>query len=151
MKENGLVKKYQKLLKEKERMGQVVKYLVIGLSAEATARNVFGKKMPLMPDKKDYVPIEMEAAITAIRLAMNTPEFMEIYGAVMRSSIMEYYPKAIKKLGEQIDSDQPWVANKASNDIATRYDKVTAKEDGNVITVRVEGMPEIGEPEADEQ
>jgi len=143
--------KYIRLLKQKYYLGELVKWSAApNTTFTEVVTLTLGKEIPKKPNM-DYVEDEREAAERAVKKMMNSPEYTALFGEVIRADLTKMFAKAIHKLGDQIDNPNPWVANKAANDVATRYDKATAKDDGNTITVKVEGMPEIGVPDADEQ
>ena len=57
--------------------------------------------------------------------------------------------KALSKLKQQIDSKEPWLANKASNDIMNFSKGKIFGNDENTVTVSIQGMPDIGSPDDD--
>ena len=60
--------------------------------------------------------------------------------------------KAIRKIRNQIDDDNGWLANKASNDIITAAKQLGVfGAEENAMEVRIVGMPDIGSPTDDEQ
>jgi len=97
------------------------------------------------PTEKD-----MKNAIQRIRRIQKLPQFIEYYKSILTEWTVHHTGKALNKLAQQIDSDLPWLANKAANDILQRSAPLFESEDANTITVRVEGMPELGSPDAGE-
>ena len=55
--------------------------------------------------------------------------------------------EALKKIKAQIRDDNGWLANKAANDSLAFAKPLIWGEDEKALTVRVEGMPEIGSPD----
>lgn len=147
------VEKYDHILKRKKMVADLVKIQFndqFNMSNERMAVGVLGLYIP-RKENMDFVEEELEAAAWAIKKAMNRKDFQDLYTEAVRADITRLYPKAIKRFEQQVDDvSQPWLANKAANDIVLRYDKVMAKEDGATVTVRFEGMPEIGEPYGEE-
>jgi len=78
------------------------------------------------------------------------PKFVEYYKSILTEWSVHNVGKALNKLSEQIDSKEPWLANKAANDVLARGMKLFDGEDANTMTVRIEGMPELGTPETEE-
>ena len=71
------------------------------------------------------------------------------YKAILLEGMMPAIALAAGKLVEQISDPQGWLSNKAANDVLTRFMPQLFHEDSNVVTVRVEGMPQLGVPEDD--
>lgn len=57
--------------------------------------------------------------------------------------------EALKKIRRQIRDDNGWLANKAANDSLTFAKPLIWGEDEKAISIKVEGMPELGTPDAD--
>lgn len=58
--------------------------------------------------------------------------------------------KAIRVLKMQMDKDNvPWLQNKAANDILTQSKQALFGDEEKTINVKIEGMPELGEPDQD--
>lgn len=108
---------------------------------------------PFYPE--DHPNLDREAALkkhnASCRGKLNRlrkdKKFLEYYQSLITEWSVHSVGRALTKLSSQIDSDQPWLANKAANDVLTRGIKLVGLDDENTITVRVEGMPELGEPE----
>lgn len=71
------------------------------------------------------------------------------YKALLLEGMMPAIAQAAQKLVEQIRDPQGWLANKAANDVLTRFMPQLFHEDSSTITVKVEGMPELGVPDND--
>ena len=71
------------------------------------------------------------------------------YKALLLEGMMPAIAQASQKLVQQISDPQGWLANKAANDVLTRFMPQLFHEESNTITVRVEGMPELGVPDND--
>ena len=101
--------------------------------------------LELWPNKNDSK--QVSASMQRLRRLRRDEKFQEYYRTLVTEWSVHHVGRALMKLTEQIDSDQPWLANKAANDVLTQSRQmITGMDDGTVI-VKVEGMPELGEPE----
>lgn len=90
-------------------------------------------------------PNKLRKAKEKIRKWWKDPKVIEMYKAILTEYLGDLTGAAVKKLGEQLDNKNGWLANKAANDILSRTN-VFADEDKKVV-VKVEGMPVIGVPD----
>lgn len=90
---------------------------------------------------------KVKKAKAQIRKWYRDPKINEAFRSLLQEKLMEFYGPAVAKIGEQIGSDKPWVANKAANDIIRECNTLMAREAGNEMVVKVEGMPVIGVPD----
>ena len=91
---------------------------------------------------------DMAKKVRKIRTLMENAKFQAYYKSMITEWTVHNVGRALSKLSEQIDHDQPWLANKAANDILQRIPKsMLTDEDENTVVIKVEGMPELGEPE----
>ncbi len=74
-------------------------------------------------------------------------KFQEYYRTLVTEWSMHHVGRALNKLSEQIDSKQPWLANKAANDVLIQSKQMMTGMDDGTVVVRVEGMPELGTPD----
>ena len=74
-------------------------------------------------------------------------KFQEYYRSLVTDWSVHHVGRALRKLSEQIDSNQPWLANKAANDVLLQSKALTAGIDDGTVVVKVEGMPELGTPD----
>ena len=99
----------------------------------------------LWPQKTDVNQIR--AAKQRLRNLRRDEKFQEYYRTLVQEWSVHHVGRALSRLSEQIDSNQPWLANKAANDVLTHSKQmITGMDDGTVV-VKVEGMPELGTPE----
>ena len=56
----------------------------------------------------------------------------------------------LRRVREQIDTDEPWLANKAANDAINFAKGRIFGENDRTVTVKFEGMPELGTPDKEE-
>lgn len=76
------------------------------------------------------------------------PAFLEYYRSIITEWSVHNVGRALMRLATQIDDNSPWLANKAANDILTQSKRMITGNEENTVTVKIEGMPELGEPEA---
>lgn len=78
------------------------------------------------------------------------PKFREYYNSMVTEYRVHGYGKAIHKLTDLIDDQNPWVAMQASNSVLSHTEKVVTGEDENTVTVKIEGAPVLGVPTTEE-
>lgn len=100
--------------------------------------------------KPDAPVGERQKAARYYHKLLENPKFQECFRTIVRQRTMPAYGKAASKLMEQIDDESGWLANKAANDILTRFGPMIMGEEDRQIVVKVEGMPEMGAPTSDE-
>lgn len=74
--------------------------------------------------------------------------FQEYYRTIITEWQVHNIGRALTRISQQIDDPNPWMANKAANDILTQSKRMMTGMDDNTVTVKIEGLPEIGEPDA---
>lgn len=80
------------------------------------------------------------------------PEFETVWKDEIRNILIASTGRAYRRLNAQIDADdQPWLANKAANDVLNHGKQMIFGADENTVTVHVAGMPEIGSPDQPEE
>ena len=86
------------------------------------------------------------------RLSMwrNNPEYNKIWLEELGLGGRRMLAKGIRKIREQIDCDQPWLANKAANDAVNFAKPLVLGENEKTVTVKIEGMPDLGTPDQQE-
>lgn len=90
---------------------------------------------------------KLASACEQVRRWRRRPEFAEVYRDVLREMTEPACGKAVKRITEQIDDDNPWIAQNAAREVLTRFLPIVMGEDDKTITIKVEGMPELGTPE----
>ena len=79
------------------------------------------------------------------------PQYDDLFEDEIRKILREAGSEAVKVLVSQMQlTDQPWLQNKAANDVMNHRKQAIYGEDEKQITVKVEGMPELGIPDRDE-
>lgn len=102
----------------------------------------------LNADKND--PKDFRRKKDRIRSLLQTKQFNEFYQSMIKEWMVHNAGKALCKLSQQVDHEQPWLANKAANDILNRIPKsMLTEEDESTIHIVVEGAPELGTPDGD--
>lgn len=120
----------------------VADYMFQGKSDEEIIRLVWYDREE--PDKR-----QIANGRNRLRTLRNNPKFQEYYKSIITEWSVRNVGKAMNKLAAQIDCGQAWLENKAANDVLTHAKKMVLGEDENTIHVHVEGMPEIGSPDAE--
>lgn len=119
-----------------------------GASTADIIEQLWSTELAKAKDEKDRKRITGNLSNRLNTLKRN-PKFLEYYKSLVTEWSVHSVGRALTKLSKQIDSDQEWLANKAANDVLTRGIKLVGFEDENTITVKVEGMPELGTPDGD--
>ena len=95
-------------------------------------------------DPKEYHNLECKLS----RLRKH-PAYLETWKDEVGKVSMKMMNKGLKKIMAQMDANEPWLANKAANDgVNFARSRVFAEED-RAVTVRIEGMPDIGTPDGE--
>ena len=75
------------------------------------------------------------------------PKFMEYYNSLVTEWKVHSLGPALKALNNQVAQDKDlWLQNKAANDVLNHTKELHTSEEENTITVKFEGMPELGSP-----
>lgn len=102
--------------------------------------------------------LDMETASTReIRNADNRmcdwkkhPEYEKIWKEEIRDVLFGFTGEAVQVIGGQLNrADLPWLQNKAANDILNYGKQQIFGSDENEVTIKIEGMPELGTPDAE--
>jgi len=99
----------------------------------------------------DADPKEKHNAECTMHRWRHRPDAQPIWDDEMKARVRRNVPRAVGRLEKQIDDEAPWVANKASNDyiaLATKVGIFAGEE--KAISVKIEGMPDIGSPDEGE-
>lgn len=99
------------------------------------------------PESTDH---DKRSAAIQLHKWMRKPEYAECYRAIVREIAFPAYGAAQQRLCQQIYSNNDWLANKAANDVLTRFGPYVMGEEDKQIKVVVEGMPALGTPDADD-
>lgn len=77
-------------------------------------------------------------------------QYDTIWNDEVKQLLKRNVPASLLRIGQQIDSDTEWLANKAANDTlnwASRTGVIKTEE--TALQVQIQGMPDIGSPEDD--
>lgn len=78
------------------------------------------------------------------------PGAEEIWQDEVKQQMRLYVPRAVSRIGKQIDDENGWLANKASNDVLTMAKNAgVLQTEEKALSVKIEGMPDIGSPDDD--
>lgn len=100
--------------------------------------------------KTKEIAKELDLKESTILTWMKREDFESYFRALLNSSGRMRYARALKVLEKQLDDKNPWVAQGAARDLATRFEKAVTGIDNNKITVTLEGIPELGTPDNEE-
>lgn len=79
------------------------------------------------------------------------PAWQRAYQQLIRDSITPLVGRAINRIDQQIDHDNPWIAQGAAREVLSRFGAAAMGEEDKSVTVRVEGMPTLGVPGANDE
>jgi len=92
-------------------------------------------------------PDKFMKAKATVRKNFRNPKVMAAYKEILKEFMADYMGPAIRKVGEQINDPNGWLANKAANDVMSRFYAEVLGEEDKKIVVQVEGMPTLGTPD----
>lgn len=111
---------------------------------EAAIRVALGEATPAV------IASEYGCDVSSVRRWLRDDEVRQIMADTIKRSTATMVARAVHKLNEQLDSKagNGFLAQNAANMILTRFGPAALGEDKQEITVRVEGMPVMGMPDA---
>jgi len=78
------------------------------------------------------------------------PEYERVWKSEIRDVLFGFTGEAVQVIGGQLNKTElPWLQNKAANDILNYGKHQIFGNEENEVTVRIEGMPELGTPDSD--
>lgn len=78
------------------------------------------------------------------------PDFKAIWEDELAATVRRRVPGAVNRLNNQIDNQNDWVANKASNDVIALAKALgVIRTEETAVKVQIEGMPDLGAPDDD--
>lgn len=125
------------------RQTQICRALAEGHSEEVIMQIYFGVH-------DGSTPKEKERARKDLHKLYKLPGWAECYRAIVRDWAYDAHGQALKRISSQINDKNGWLANKASNDILTRFGPMVMGEENNQVKVIIEGMPTLGAPSVTE-
>ncbi len=81
-----------------------------------------------------------------VRGWLKLPALHEAYRAAVLEAAVHSYARALKRLNEQMDDENPQVAQRAAKELLDRFEEAVMGAQEREIVVRVEGMPPLGMP-----
>lgn len=103
-------------------------------------------------EDEDRLKKNRRNALTRLRMLRKEPKFQEYYNSLVTEWKVHSLGPALKALRGQVDQKKDlWLQNKAANDILNNTKELHQSKEENAITVKFEGMPELGVPGADEE
>lgn len=94
---------------------------------------------------------EIRAADSRMVRLRKRPEFESIWKDEIRQVLISAAGSAYKVLKNQLnDEKQPWLANKAANDLLNHGRPQIYGAEENTVNVRIEGLPDIGSPDSED-
>lgn len=95
---------------------------------------------------KDSTFGEKQKARKTLNKWMQLPGFADCYRAIVKEYAYPTYGRAVARITKQIDDSNGWLANKAANDVLTRFGPVVMGDESREIKLVVEGAPFLGAP-----
>ena len=108
-------------------------------------KEILQKLFNVGPDSTDKEKNRAEQQLWRWR---HHPEFFTYFNAEIDRILNASANEAISVIRSQLRSNEPWLQNKAANDLMN-HRKTALQKDENQITVKVEGMPTLGTPDMD--
>ena len=124
---------------------RVAKYVGEGYNVREITERIFSAQ--IMDADGEIDPRKLSKYERKISQWMVTDKFKMIYKEMLIRWAMPANMKAQNVLESQLESNQPWLANKAANDIIGIYNREMKGGDDGTVTIRIEGMPELGTPD----
>jgi hypothetical protein len=75
------------------------------------------------------------------------PMYEETWKDEVRKLSFPIMAESLKTLKKQMRTNEPWLVNKASNDLLTFTQKQIFGGDEKQLTVQIQGMPDLGTPD----
>ena len=94
---------------------------------------------------------QLGISLSTLRDWLAREDVRAVYDQELRGKIRDMYNKASRKIENQIEDDNPWIAQNAARTVLTTYGGLVLGEDKREIVVHIAGgMPDIGMPERSE-
>ena len=76
------------------------------------------------------------------------PDYKPIWDDELSIVVRRHVPGAVKRVNAQVNNENDWVANKASNDILNLAARIgVIKNEETAVKVEVSGLPDLGAPD----
>jgi hypothetical protein len=112
-----------------------------GIPTLEIIKAIFG----LEPDDPEYHSAECK-----LSRWRKHPKYEECWKDEIRKQCFPLMSKAMRKLNQQVESEEGWLSNKASNDIINIAKQRIFGNEDNTVNVQVTGMPDLGSPDQPE-
>jgi hypothetical protein len=89
--------------------------------------------------------------LNKVRATLRKPEVQERFREMVRERALIEVGHGLKKLREQTENESGWLANKATNDLLNRMWPMVMGEEDKSVVVKIEGMPQLGTPDQEEE
>jgi len=126
---------------------QLLNLLMDGFTTEEAAMLIYDCRDDKDPCKTDED--KKRKAIFKCQHMLRNESLIEEYNRRVKQMMLGPVTRANRVLTKQLDDENGWLANKAANDILVKYGPKNVEEE-NTITVKVEGLPELGTPDSAE-
>ena len=93
---------------------------------------------------------EKQKARKTLHKWMREPGFQECFRAIVKEVAFTSYGSAVARIRQQVNDPNGWLANKAANDVLTRFGPTVMGEESREIKIVVEGALELGAPATEE-
>lgn len=110
-----------------------------------SAKEIIKTLWDVGPEHRDYKRFR-----DRLSLWRKEPEYDKIWFDEMGLGGRRLLAKGLNKIRAQINSENEWLANKAANDAVNYAKGRVFGESEKTVTVKIEGMPELGTPDQQE-
>ena len=115
---------------------QIAEMMVEGRTPEDIIRAVWG----------EVTGDEYRKRLKEVNGLMANQRFRQHFSSLIQGSAIPMYMKAVSKLVELIDNENPWVAMNAAREIANKFEQYVLPEENNNVVITLENAPLIGVP-----
>ena len=93
---------------------------------------------------------EIHSADTKMSRWRRHPDYERTWKDEVKDILFGCTAEAVQVIkGQLVRADLPWLQNKAANDLLNYGKQQIFGDDDKAVTVKIEGMPELGTPDAD--
>jgi len=75
------------------------------------------------------------------------PKYGEIWKDEVDTNLTRLMAKSVRRLDRQVNNENDWIANKASNDLINLAKTRIFGDDEKTVHVAIEGLPDLGTPD----
>lgn len=124
-------------------------YMFQGLTDEEIVHKIWPRDFDLTLEEKRR-KLNLRRDKQRLQNLRKDEKFLAYYRSIVTEWSVHYTGPALNKLAEQMNDPSGWLANKAANDVLQRAMPVVMGNEANTVTVKIEGMPELGSPDQEE-